>query len=235
MSSSGKHSGHRSRMRQRFLETGIDGFQPHEIMELILFYALPRVNTNNIAHDLVNSFDKSVADILNANADELSAVKGISQSSASVITLISDLCRSYALSAHHSVSLASSADIEKYALDYFCGYSSEAILLINISDDFCILDSFVYPVQELDLFSISPRELAGLAVRNSLHRIIAVHFSPKKTAVPGGKDHRFIRFLSEIFGILEIELCDYVVCSSRNAFSMKKNGAFCFNQEDFYE
>lgn len=48
-----KHAGHRERLRLRFLQTGAKGFQQHELLELLLFYALPRINTNNIAHSLI--------------------------------------------------------------------------------------------------------------------------------------------------------------------------------------
>ena len=50
------HGGHRERMRKRFQDSGLQAFQPHEVLELLLFYALPRVNTNPIAHDLMAEF-----------------------------------------------------------------------------------------------------------------------------------------------------------------------------------
>ena len=51
------HSGHRERLRSRFLETGITGFSEHELLELLLFYSIPRANTNSISHALLQRFD----------------------------------------------------------------------------------------------------------------------------------------------------------------------------------
>lgn len=49
----GIHDGHREKMRRRFLETGLEGFADHEALELLLYYAIPRRDTNPIAHALM--------------------------------------------------------------------------------------------------------------------------------------------------------------------------------------
>ena len=64
-----KHYGHRERMRTRFQKSGLEGFQPHEILELLLFYALPRVDTNPIAHDLIDTFH-SLSGVLDADIQD---------------------------------------------------------------------------------------------------------------------------------------------------------------------
>ena len=60
-----EHSGHRQRMRERFVKQGLEGFAPHEILELLLFYAIPQKNVNPIAHQLINRFG-SLYGVLNA-------------------------------------------------------------------------------------------------------------------------------------------------------------------------
>ena len=66
MNDKNTHAGHRSRMRQRFLASGQDGLFEHELLELILFYARPVVNTNGIAHDLTDQFG-SLSKVLSAD------------------------------------------------------------------------------------------------------------------------------------------------------------------------
>ena len=75
------HAGHRQRMRERFQKDGLDHFQQHEILELLLFYALPRVNTNAIAHELIQQFH-SLSGVLDADVLELKQVHGISENAA---------------------------------------------------------------------------------------------------------------------------------------------------------
>jgi len=76
MNDKNTHAGHRSRMRQRFLSSGQDGLFEHELLELILFYARPVVNTNGIAHDLTDQFG-SLSKVLSAGEEKLREVKGV--------------------------------------------------------------------------------------------------------------------------------------------------------------
>ena len=71
------HSGHRERVRKRFVDTGLESFQPHEILEMILFYSVPRVNTNETGHRLIDTF-KNIGNVLDAYITELTKVIGVS-------------------------------------------------------------------------------------------------------------------------------------------------------------
>ena len=75
------HAGHRSRMKNRFLKTGLDSFEPHEVLELLLFYAIPKRDTNKIAHDLIENFG-SIAGVLNAPYELLIQIDGIGEHAA---------------------------------------------------------------------------------------------------------------------------------------------------------
>ncbi len=81
------HAGHRRRMRERFSHGGFDNYRPHEVLEQILFGVLPRVNTNEIAHSLLES-DKTLMDVLYADREELVSVYGIGERSAEYIMSI---------------------------------------------------------------------------------------------------------------------------------------------------
>ena len=90
------HAGHRERMRLRFQKSGLESFQPHEILELLLFYALPRVDTNPIAHDLIAEFH-SLSGVLDADIQDLKRIKGISENAAIFLKLLPQLCQQYQL------------------------------------------------------------------------------------------------------------------------------------------
>ncbi|WP_303834385.1 UPF0758 domain-containing protein [Ruminococcus flavefaciens] len=104
MNERNSHAGHRSRMRQRFLASGQDGLFEHELLELILFYARPVVNTNGIAHDLINEFG-SLSKVLSADAEKLRSVKGVGAGGAAFLKLINDFGISYMRSSHSSETL----------------------------------------------------------------------------------------------------------------------------------
>ena len=91
MSSQADHGGHRERMRKRFKESGnFKGFSEHEILEMLLFYIVPRKNTNDIAHELIKKFG-SLNGVLNASVEELSSVKDMGESSANSLLFFREL------------------------------------------------------------------------------------------------------------------------------------------------
>lgn len=81
------HEGHRERLRKRFIENGLQGFEKHNMLELLLFYAIPRRDTNELAHRLINSFG-SLSGVFNASFEELCRVEGIGENAAALIKLI---------------------------------------------------------------------------------------------------------------------------------------------------
>lgn len=84
------HAGHRSRMRKRFLREGLGGFADHEVLELLLFYALPRLDVNPMAHALMDKFG-SLPQVLDAPEEELCTVRGVGPKTARFLTLIPDV------------------------------------------------------------------------------------------------------------------------------------------------
>ena len=88
------HDGHRQRLKNKFLENGFLGFEPHNILELLLFYSIPRRDTNEIAHKLLNHFG-SLKAVFNASFDELIQVDGIKENSATLIKMVPMIAREY--------------------------------------------------------------------------------------------------------------------------------------------
>lgn len=81
------HQGHRERVKQRFLKHNLDVFEEHQILELLLFYGLPRADTNPIAHELLDRFG-TISGVCDAPIEELTRTKGITQNVAILLKLI---------------------------------------------------------------------------------------------------------------------------------------------------
>lgn len=88
------HEGHRERLKNRFLTSSLDNFEPHNILELLLFYSIPRQDTNEIAHALLDRFG-SLKGVFDADFSELIKIKGIKENSATLIKLIPQISRAY--------------------------------------------------------------------------------------------------------------------------------------------
>ena len=94
MSNSSIHDGHRDRLKARFLSEGLDNFTDTQVLELLLFYCIPRQDTNVLAHRLLEQFE-SLPQVLETSPEELKKVKGIGDSAATFLRLIPAVCRYY--------------------------------------------------------------------------------------------------------------------------------------------
>ena len=126
----GIHDGHREKMRRRFLETGLEGFADHEALELLLYYAIPRRDTNPIAHALMERYD-SLSGVLNAPVEDLEKVEGIGESAAILLSLVSRLSRKARIAdASQETILNSSERAGAYLLERFAGERRELVFLL---------------------------------------------------------------------------------------------------------
>ena len=128
------HAGHRERMRTRYKRSGFDDFQPHEVLEFMLFRTIPRANTNPIAHNLINHFG-SFYNVLCATYDELLEVEGIGPKSAEMILEIGSLGRKAKLDEIASTPLKTWDKLYLYTTEWFAGklMGTVAVILLDAS------------------------------------------------------------------------------------------------------
>ena len=127
----GLHDGHREKMRQRLLNSGVESLADHEILEMLLFYAIPRKNTNEIAHTLLQHFG-FLHGILFARPEELRQIAGMGENAACLFLLALDLCRRARLEL-----VSPTIQTQEQALDYlrekFFGEKQEMILQLFLN------------------------------------------------------------------------------------------------------
>ena len=119
------HDGHRERLRSRFLNDGLDHFNDIQALELLLFYAIPRRDTNEIAHGLLERF-KTVAQVLDAPVEELKKVPGVGDNAATFLSLVSAMGRYYLISQANRVEILNSIEeCGNYLMPFFRGKRNE--------------------------------------------------------------------------------------------------------------
>ena len=124
----GIHDGHREKMRQRFLKSGLDSFADHEALELLLYYAIPRRDTNPIAHALMDRYG-SLSAVLAAPVEDLQKVEGIGESAAILLKLVPRLCAKARLADadRQELILNTASRAGAYLLERFYGEQNEVI------------------------------------------------------------------------------------------------------------
>ncbi len=223
------HSGHRERLRQRLMTYGADALCEHELLELILFYALPRINTNELAHSLINEFG-TVSNILSASMEELTRVKGVGVPTAEFIRVIAELCAEYDSLAPEQDRLPDTESLCSYFLGYFSGGAPGLCLIVCLNEDLGITGRVSFTSHCLAEGKAEMRRIASALLRNGCLRIALGISHPDRPPVPDDEDYALLRSLTEKLGAIGISVADCVICGSDRAFSMKRSGAFSFGR-----
>ena len=126
MATDSVHKGHRERLKQRFLEEGLDHFTDVQVLELLLFYAIPQKDTNPIAHALLDAFG-SLSQVLDAPVEELKKVDGIKGNAATLLALVTQLCRYYQVDSAQRMEILDSLEVcGNYLMPRFFGQIGRA-------------------------------------------------------------------------------------------------------------
>ena len=224
----GLHEGHRERLRKRFLETGLDGFDEHEVLELLLTYAIPRVDVNERAHRLIKRFG-SLAAVLDAPFEELTQVEGVGERAASLLKLEPQLLRRYQLSRQvqrrdHCLDTAEKAGA--YLLPRFTGLQEEAVYLLCLDPGGHLLKCILLSRGTETAALIPVKKLVETALRERAHSVVLAHNHPGGTAVPSREDVELTRRLYEALRLVDVQLADHLVVADNDFTSLAESGYF---------
>lgn len=220
----GIHDGHRQRMKKRFLEHGLDNFDDVNVLELLLFYAQPRRDTNELAHALLEKFG-SLAAVLEGSPAELKSVSGIGESAVGLLSLIPAVSRRYMIGKtpeNEPVSDAASAG--RYFIPRFMYETEEVVLAL-------LLDARNRPIDCLELSrgvvnaaEISSRKLAEMCLEHRVSSVILAHNHLSGVAFPSVEDDLCTRHLQQALRLIGVELSDHVVVAGCEYVSMRESG-----------
>lgn len=208
------HSGHRDRVRERFCKDGLDGFADHNILELILFYSVPRKDTNELAHRLLESFG-SFSAVLEADVDNLMQVDGITYNTAVLLKLFSSVPRRY-FQSRYSVGtviddVAKAAD---YAASLFIGYDYEVAYVICLDGKNKIICCELYSKGSMNTTEISVSGIVECAIKHKAVKIILAHNHPAGTSRPSKNDVETTKKIKYVLSEMDIKLEDHIVVGS---------------------
>jgi len=220
----GIHDGHRQRMKRRFLDHGLENFDDVNALELLLFYALPRRDTNVLAHTLLERFG-SLNAVLEASESDLRAVDGMGESAAVLLGLIPAVSRRYLLSkSPEDLPVDSPAAAGRYFIPRFMYETEEVVYAL-------LLDARKRPIvcRELsrgtvNAAEISARRLCQLCLERRSSGVILAHNHLSGIAMPSAEDEASTAQLRQALSLLGVELCDHIVVAGVEYVSMKESG-----------
>lgn len=235
----GEHAGHRQRMRERFLTNGLEGFADHEVLELILFYAIPRQNTNPLAHHLLDTFG-SLHAVLEAPVAELVKVEGVGANAASMLSLFSHAARRIEKSrVSGRETLDSRGQAKRHCARLLRGLRQERFYTVCMNAQMQVLGNALISEGTIDEVQAYPRLVAEAILRYNAHVVMFCHNHPGGSCIPSQQDVAVTRILRDLCMNLSVTMADHMIVGDEEVLSMMECGLLCMdkakNDEQLFE
>ncbi|MGN0573116.1 MAG: RadC family protein [Acutalibacteraceae bacterium] len=215
------HENHRARVRETFKRAGADGMPDHNLLELLLFYSIPRKDTNEIAHRLIAAFG-SLSRVFDASYEELMEVDGIGESSALLISMIPSICRRYIESSNSpKVNLSEPEEAMNYIIRKYYGSNKvESFYMLCLDAVGNLLNCCKLGEGTPGSVIIDKRKVLETALRNKADKVIFAHNHPNGIAAPSKDDINMTSELSSVLFSVGIRLADHIIVAGNEAVSL---------------
>lgn len=221
------HSGHRQRLRQKFTDNmSLDGFDETSILELLLFYSIPRVDTRETARTLLNRFG-SLKDVLEAPYEELISCHDVGASSAVLIKLIPSFAKAYYSGrSAHEVFLTDEAGIKQYLSPKFAIEKDEICVLLSLDNKGLLLSDDVISQGGRNFAEINIDDILSILKKNDATSAIIAHNHPAGLCVPSHDDTQITKQLIRELSAEHINLADHLIFADGEVFSYAGSAKF---------
>ena len=218
------HKDHRKHVRERFLREGLDGFTEVQVLELLLFYVIPRIDTNPIAHRLVDRFG-SLAQVLEAPVEELMTVEGVGENAATFLHLVTEIGRYYLVNRAEQVKvLPTLEDCARYLIPRFYGRRNEMVYLLCLDAKCKVLCCKELGEGVVNSTHISVRKIMETALAVNATTVVLAHNHPSGVAIPSVDDIQTTRRVAAALSAVGIHLADHIVVAEDDYVSMVQSG-----------
>lgn len=220
----GVHDGHRERVRERFVKHGLDNFDDITALEFLLFYAIPRRDTNEIAHALLEHFG-SIDNVFSADIDALTSVPGIGENAAALIKLVPQLMKKSELASLNNVTTLKTKDqLGEYLVPRFIDEIDEVLYILCLDSNFELIQIVEIGRGDVISVNVSIRKITEIALKYHASNIVLSHNHPRGRAVPSGDDIRYTRQIRDALRVMDVELHDHIVVAGRKYSSFRESG-----------
>lgn len=217
--SNNEHLGHRERMKNKLMKIGLENFQEHEMLEILLFFGIPYKDTNIIAHKLINKFG-SFSGVLDASVEDLAEITGMTKNAAILLHSLPSYFREYKKSKINSKNPIINIDDILPLLEANLQYREmETLYVICLNAGQRIIAMLETGVAELSSVLISPRAIVDIALRYKAVNVIIAHNHPSGNVLPSDSDISLTIDLKNMLKGIDVELVDHIIIVDDKAYS----------------
>ena len=215
------HKHHRQRMKEQFLRGGVDAFNDHQLVELLLFFGIPQGDTNPIAHELIKRFG-NVSGVMAASVPQLMTVKGIGEHSAILLSLCGQLVRRCGEEQRPAgVQLQTPEEFGRFFLPRFFGKQNEEVMLLSLNNRHEVLNCSVITHGSVNATEINMRLILQQALIDNASAAVIAHNHPVGHALPSRADIDNTVVLANFLNTVGIRLLDHIIVADNDFVSMQ--------------
>lgn len=219
------HEGHRERMRNKYVNKGIEVFEQHEILEMLLFYAIPRKNTNDIAHRLLEACG-SLSAVFDAPIDILMQ-QGLSYNAAVLLHMIPDLSRAYQSDKFdNEEKIITDENIGKKMVHLFAGKNEECVYAFFLDAKGKEKYSGIISKGDASSAPLFSKDIVSIAARCKAVTVIIAHNHPSGVAFPSRADLEATADIADALDTIGIHLADHIIVAYRDYISLSSTPPF---------
>ncbi len=215
------HQNHRARVRETFRKAGVDGMPDHNLLELLLFYSIPRKDTNEIAHRLIETYG-SLNGVFDASYESLLAVEGMGESSALLISLVPGICRRYieGMSDKKKVNISDPESAKEYTVKKYYGCKTEIFYMLCLDAQGNLINCCKLSEGSAGTVVVDKRIMLETALRNNADKVVFAHNHPNGVAVPSKNDLEMTYEFSTALSAVGIRLSDHIIVAGADVLSL---------------
>ncbi len=215
---------HRERLRERYLNSGVDGFADYELIELLLTYSIPRKDVKPTAKRLIKKFG-SLAGVFDADIGDIREVKGIGKLSAIQIKLLRDLCTKY-LEGRMILSdvMSNPSAVYEFSRARIGGKPVELFMIIFVNAKNEVTGHEIIGEGSVDNVAVYPRKIIKSAIERNASGLILVHNHPSGHPEPSDSDRELTREIIAASGTLELRVLDHLIVTRNDYYSFMDRG-----------
>ena len=220
------HSGHRGRVRDEFRQKGIDHFPDHKVLEMLLFYSIPRGDTNEIGHELINRFG-SFSGVFDAPISLLKQTQGVGLESATLIKFVAAIVNRYMddyTTINNVISNPESA--KEYMRHKFLCEMQECVYIVCLAGNYKVIYCDRISDGGRTMVNIIPADIVKISLRCDAVRVVIAHNHPDGFCNPSSRDLRATSILFDELNRVGIELMDHIIVAPDGVYSMVENNMF---------
>ena len=210
----GVHDGHRERLRARFAEHGLESFNELNALELLLCYAIPRRDTNELAHRLLDAFG-SLSGVFQASMQELTSIPGIGENAAALILMVPQIVKKAHVSkAKETKIIRNSADAGNYLLPYFLDEQDEIVMMLCLDNKRAVICCREMGRGVVNCVDANIRRMVETALKVKTTTVIIAHNHPSGNVSPSPEDEKVTENIKKISEMMGIIFCDHIIIGS---------------------